>query len=65
MFEVDAHVLKFNLDKLNRENGKPYISLDNILHAEKSKIPNNSNIILATGWASIGLKMILFLTAGF
>ncbi|MDZ7838549.1 MAG: cyclase family protein [Actinomycetota bacterium] len=50
LFDVDAYVLKFNLNKLAKEDGKPYISLEDINRAEKGDIPHGSNLIFATGW---------------
>ncbi|MDD3777007.1 MAG: cyclase family protein [Actinomycetota bacterium] len=50
LFDVDAYVLKFDLDRLDKQDGKPYISLDDIKQTEKEDIAENSNIIFATGW---------------
>ena len=50
LFGVDAYVLKFDLNKLAREDNKPYISLKDVEKAEKENIPERVNIIFATGW---------------
>ena len=50
LFDVDAYVLKFDLDKLAMEGNRPYIALKDLKEAEKENIPKCSNIILATGW---------------
>jgi len=50
LFEVDAFVLQFSLDKLDKEGKRPYITVENIKEAELEKIPIGSNIILSTGW---------------
>jgi len=52
LFDIDAYVLKFDLKKLTREGNRPFITLEDIKSAEKEKIPENSNIIFATGWGS-------------
>lgn len=50
IFDVDAHVLKFNIDNLNKEGNRPFIALDDIKKAEKYSIPEGAIMILATGW---------------
>ena len=50
LFDIDAYVLKLDLNKLSKEGNKPYITLKDLKKAEKENIPNKSNIILATGW---------------
>lgn len=50
LFDIDAYVLKFDLNKMPKEENRPYITLEHIFEAEKEDIPLNSNIILATGW---------------
>lgn len=52
LFDVDAYVLKFDLNNLVKEGNRPYVTLEDIKKAEKEKIPNGSNIIFATGWGS-------------
>ena len=52
LFDIDAYVLKFNLDKLGKEGNKPYITLDDINKAEKENIPESASIIIATGWGN-------------
>jgi kynurenine formamidase len=52
LFDVDAYVLKFNLNNLAREGNRPYITLEDIKKAEEEKIPDGSNIIIATGWGN-------------
>lgn len=50
LFDVDAYVLKFDLNKLKKQGKKPYISLQDVKQAELEAIPDNSNILFATGW---------------
>ncbi len=50
LFDIDAYVLKFYLNKLSKEGNRPYITLEDLKKAEKENIHNESNIILATGW---------------
>ena len=52
MFNVDAYVLKFELEKLGKEGKRPYITLEDINMAEKETIPKGANIIFATGWGN-------------
>ncbi|MBN2073533.1 MAG: cyclase family protein [Actinobacteria bacterium] len=52
LFDVDAYVLKFNLYELEKEGNRPYITLKDIKNAEKEKIPDGSNIVIATGWGN-------------
>lgn len=56
IFSVDAYVLKFNLEKLNKEKNRPYITAENIKEAEKVKgkvkIPDGSIILFGTGWGA-------------
>jgi kynurenine formamidase len=52
LFDVDAYVLKFDLGNLDREGNRPYITLEDIKKAEEKKIPDGSNIIVATGWGN-------------
>lgn len=47
---VDAYVLQIPYDNLNIENGKKYITLKDIEKAEKGKIPENSVILISTGY---------------
>lgn len=50
LFNIDAYVLKFNLDELEKEGNRNYITLKDIKKAEKEILPNGSSIIIATGW---------------
>ncbi len=50
LFGVDAYVLKFELENLSKEGNRPYISLEDVKRAEKEIIPEEANIIFATGW---------------
>jgi kynurenine formamidase len=50
LFGVDAYVLKFDLNNLDKEGNRPSISLRDIKDAEKENIPEGANIIFATGW---------------
>ena len=52
LFGIDAYVLKFDLEKLSKEGSRPFVTLHDILHAQKENIPDNSAIIFATGWGS-------------
>lgn len=52
LFDVDAYVLKFDLNTLPKEDGRPYISLEILKEKIDFDIPENSNIIFATGWGS-------------
>ena len=47
---VDAYVLQVPYDNLNIENGKKYITVKDIKKAEKVKIPENSVILISTGY---------------
>ena len=50
LFYIDAYVLKFNLKDLEKEQNNPFISYKDIKKAEKNEIPENSAIIIATGY---------------
>ena len=50
IFDVDAYILKFGLDKLGKEGNRPYITEKDVKEAELEKIPIGSNIIFSTGW---------------
>jgi len=50
IFDVDAYILKFNLNELNKEGNRPYVTPADIKKAEKEKIPQSSIILIGTGW---------------
>jgi len=56
IFSVNAYILKFSLEKLSKENNRPYITAENIKEAEKDpgkeKIPKGSIILVGTGWGA-------------
>ena len=52
LYNIDAYVLKFDLEKLKKEGLNPYVSFDDIKAAEKNEIPQKAAIIFATGWGS-------------
>ena len=50
LFDIEAYVLKFDLNKLAKEGNRPYVTFKDIKRTEKENIPKGSSIILATGW---------------
>jgi kynurenine formamidase len=52
LYDIEAYVLKFDLETLGRQGKNPYITLEDVKAAEKKVIPQESAIILASGWGS-------------
>jgi kynurenine formamidase len=55
LFDVDAYVYKFDLEKLKKEGKRPVVNLSDVIEAEKKigiEIPKRSILIFATGWGS-------------
>jgi len=50
LFNIDAYVLKFDLEKLGKENNNPYINYEDIQSAEIENIPDHSAILISTGY---------------
>jgi kynurenine formamidase len=50
---IDAYILQIPLQNLMKKDDKPYISLNQIKEAEKESIPNNSSILVATGYGKL------------
>lgn len=50
IFDVDAYILKFDLNKLGKEGNRPYITTNDIKKAEREEIPEGSIILLGAGW---------------
>jgi len=50
LFGIDAYVLKFDLEKINKVGNRPCITKEDVKIAEKEEIPKGATIIFATGW---------------
>lgn len=50
LYNINAYVLKFNLNKLEREGSNPFVSYNDIKNAETEFIPEKSVILFSTGW---------------
>ena len=50
LFMMDAYLLFINYEKLDEKDGKRYVSLEDLKSAEKSPIPEDSAILVGTGY---------------
>jgi len=50
LYEIDACVLKFDLNDLKKDGNNPYISYENIKNAEKETITEGKAVLFSTGW---------------
>jgi len=50
IFNVDAYICNFDLDKLEKKGNRPYISFKDIQETELESIPEKSPILFGTGW---------------
>ena len=50
LFMVDTYVYQVDPNKLPEKDGRPYITIDLLKEAEKSKIEENSAILISTGY---------------
>ena len=47
---IDAYILQVPLESLKEKDGRKYVSITDIKTAEKQPIPENSAILISTGW---------------
>jgi kynurenine formamidase len=50
LVNVDAYIYQIPIESLPVADGKPYISLEDLKRAEKEEVPENSVILISTGY---------------